>query len=106
MGIVLPDSILTNRGTEYVREWLHAVAKVRAIVSLPIETFSPFGANIKTSILLIRKWDRGEPHATSYPVCLVRVDSVGYDANGRRNANSDLPAASDTLTAFFTKEGW
>ena len=106
MAIVLPDSVLTNRGAEHVRKWVQNAAKVRAIVSLPIETFSPFGANIKTSVLFLRKWDRGESHTASHSVCLVRIDSVGYDANGRRNATSDLEKATETLTAFFDKEGW
>jgi type I restriction enzyme M protein len=47
LGIVLPDGILANRGMDYVRDWLEQHVRVRAIVSLPIETFTPFGANIR-----------------------------------------------------------
>ena len=68
MGIVLPDGVLANRGSAYVREWLGADVKVRAVVSLPIETFAPFGAGIKTSILIVRKWLPGEEHDHSCPV--------------------------------------
>jgi len=106
MVIVLPDSVLCNRGTQYVRDWLQNVAKIRAIVSLPIEAFSPFGANIKTSLLYLRKWETGELKADSYPVCLVRVDSVGYDASGRPCDCTDLDNAECKLTTFFKKEGW
>lgn len=106
MAIVLPDSVLTNRGTRYVREWIEGIAMVRAIISLPVETFTPFGANIKTSVLYLRKWDRGELRSRSYPTCLVRVDNVGYDANGRPNDKADLKDASEKLREFIDKEGW
>src|SRR6185369_4564884 len=60
IGIVLPDGLLANRNSGYVREWLDKDLKLRAIVSLPIETFTPFGANIQTSILFARKWKNAE----------------------------------------------
>ncbi len=106
MVIVLPDSVLCNRGSQYVRNWLQNIAKARAIVSLPIETFAPFGANIKTSLLYLRKWEAGELRTNSYPVCLVRLDSVGYDASGRPIESNDLDDARSMLTTFFEKEGW
>lgn len=107
MGIVLPDSILSNRGTHYVREWLHQYAKLRAIVSLPIETFSPFGANIKTSMLFLRKWETGESRTSEYKIELIRIDNVGYDASGRnKNEKSDLCIATSKLHNFFKKRGW
>ena len=52
LGIVLPEGIFANSNTKYVRKWLIDKLRIVAIVSLPIETFSPFGANIKTSILI------------------------------------------------------
>lgn len=106
LAIVLPDSILTNRGTAYVRKWLERQARIRAIVSLPIEAFSPFGANIKTSILFLRKWEAGESRDGDYPLCLVRVDSLGYDTAGRKKAPSELSQAAEQLQRFFTREGW
>jgi type I restriction enzyme M protein len=56
LGIVLPDGVLANQLTQPVRDWLAGAVKLRAVVSLPPETFQPFGANVKTSILLARKW--------------------------------------------------
>ncbi|MBM3299395.1 MAG: SAM-dependent DNA methyltransferase [Deltaproteobacteria bacterium] len=106
VGIVLPDGILTNRKTKYVRDWLQSKARVRAIVSLPIETFSPFGANIKTSILFLRKWERGETKTAKYPVTLVRIDAVGYDASGRKREEDDLPVAADRLCEELRTKGW
>lgn len=106
LGIVLPDGILANRATGYVRDWLETQVKLRAIVSLPIETFSPYGANIKTSILFVRKWRRGEQKETDYPVFLARVDNVGYDATGRSQNGTDLDTIAGDLREFLNREGW
>jgi type I restriction enzyme M protein len=106
LGIVLPDGILVNRGTHGVRAWLEGEVKLRAIVSLPIETFSPYGASIKTSILFARKWKRGESRGADYPVCLVRIDDIGYDATGRIHHSSELKDGAQHISAFLEKEGW
>jgi type I restriction enzyme M protein len=106
LGIVLPDGVLANRGTEYVRDQIAAWAKLRAIVSLPIETFAPFGANIRTSVLFLRKWKSGERRSTDYNVQLTKVDNVGYDTTGRVQVNSDIEQAVKSIRDFLRKEGW
>ncbi len=106
LGIVLPDGILANRGTNYVREWLAEQVKVRAIVSLPVETFSPFGATIKTAILFARKWRKGETRTTGYNVHLSRIDNIGYDATGRRKSGSEIGAVAQAIKEFIREEGW
>ncbi len=106
LGIVLPEGILANRGSGYVREWLAEQVKVRAIVSLPIETFAPFGATIKTAILFARKWKKGEARTTRYNVHLCRIDNIGYDATGRRRSGSEMEAVAQAVTEFIRKEGW
>lgn len=105
LGIVLPESLLSNTGAAPVREWLASMAKVRAIVSLPIETFTPFGANIKTSIVVARRWMPGE-RVDDYPVFLARVESVGYDASGRPKSSADLGAVAAEFRQFIDAQGW
>lgn len=106
MAIVLPDSVLSNKNTGYVREWMSNSLKLRAIVSLPVETFSPFGANVKTSIVFARKWKAGEIKGGSHRVFMCRLDSLGYDAAGRIKNDSDIPSAVVELSKFFSLEGW
>lgn len=106
LGIVLPESIIANRSANFVRKWMASQAKLRAIISLPIETFSPFGANIKTSILFARKWHEGESIDYNYPVFMSRVDSIGYDATGRISRESELNLVAEQLSSFLDKEGW
>jgi type I restriction enzyme M protein len=106
LAIVVPDGVLANRNSRYVREWLQSQTKLRAIVSLPIETFSPFGANIKTSIVFVRKWRSGEHRERSYPVFMQRIDNVGYDATARHIDGCELDNAAAEATKFIAREGW
>jgi type I restriction enzyme M protein len=106
LAIVLPDSVLSNRNTAKVRSWIERHARVRAIISLPIETFSPFGANIKTSVLILRKHEVSETYTRNYNIFLADVDSIGYDASGRTCGESNLNAVADRFKAFIDKEGW
>jgi type I restriction enzyme M protein len=106
LGIILPDGILANRNAKYVRSWLEEQTKIRAIISLPNETFSPFGANIKTSILFVRKWREGEKRHKDYSIFLSRVDNVGHDASGRTRDGDDFDKIADEANTFIENEGW
>lgn len=106
LAIVLPDGVLSNKSAQYVREWLVQSSVIRAIVSLPSETFSPFGANIKTSVLVIRKLRPAEKVGLSHNVFLSEVSNVGYDASGRRSGGSDLEELLSEFQGFIAKEGW
>jgi len=106
LGIVLPDSFLDGKKSKYVRDWLQTQAKLRAVISLPIETFPPFGASIKTSIVFLRKWKRGEKKKTDYSIFLGRLDNIGYDASGRFREGAELGKLEEELLDFFQKEGW
>lgn len=106
LAIVLPDGVLSNRNAQYVRDWLVEHAVIRAIVSLPVDTFSPFGANIKTSVLVLRKLQPGEKVGASRNVFLSEVSNVGYDASGRRSGGSDLGELLSQFQDFVAKEGW
>ena len=106
LAIVLPEGVLGNEKTRYVRDWLTNQAKICALVGLPIETFAPYGANVRTAILLARKWNVGERTDDADKVGIVKVDSVGYDASGRVNNSSDLEQCEKRLSAFFDAKGW
>jgi type I restriction enzyme M protein len=59
LGIVLPDGVLANTSTQYVRDWVLRWAELKAVISLPVETFAPYGAGVKTSLVFLEK--RGTP---------------------------------------------
>lgn len=106
LGIVLPESIFVNSSSLNVRNWIKEQLCVRAIVSLPIETFSPFGANIKTSILFGRKWLPGEDKKREYRVFMGLIENVGYDASGKEKQDTDIGIMAKEVKDYLMKEGW
>ena len=55
LAIVIPDGILTNSTSQYVRDWLIEKFRIIAVVSLPQHTFSHVGAGVKSSVLFLKK---------------------------------------------------
>jgi type I restriction enzyme M protein len=103
LGIVLPDGILKNKNMSYVRSWLGQVAEIKAVISLPMETFAPFGATVKTSLCFFQKPPADKapnPEATAF---LAEVEALGYDATGRRSGASDVP---ELVRRFHEETGW
>lgn len=60
VGIVLPEGIFNNPSLAYVREFCEDSAYIRAVVSLPQETFYSSGASVKASLLFMQKFTEHE----------------------------------------------
>lgn len=60
LGIVLPEGIFNNPSLAYVREFCEDRAFIRAVVSLPQETFFSSGASVKASLLFLQKFTEEE----------------------------------------------
>lgn len=56
LGIVLPEGIFNNPSLAYVREFTEDRAFLRAVISLPQETFVSSGASVKCSLLFLQKF--------------------------------------------------
>ncbi|MCH3943737.1 MAG: N-6 DNA methylase [Atopobiaceae bacterium] len=100
LGIVLPDSIFANKTNAYVRSWIAENLDVFALVGLPLATFMPFGANIKTSILFARKKALGD---YSFPdqVFTAQIDDIGHDSRGRSTTDEDWKQVLSELQIFL-----
>lgn len=55
LSIVLPDGVLTSDKQQYVRDKMLVWFKLIAIISLPQHTFTPNGASVKSSIVIMQK---------------------------------------------------
>ena len=60
LGIVLPEGVFNNPSLAYVREFCEDRAFIRAVVSLPPETFVSSGASVKASLLFMQKFTEEE----------------------------------------------
>lgn len=96
LAIVLPDSVLANSSTQDVRDWILRWARLRAVISLPQATFAPYGAGVKTSVVLLEKREKALTKMgqlelgqeviefdEDYTVYMAQIDNIGYDATGR-----------------------
>ena len=60
LAIVLPDGILTNSSMQYVRTQIEDWFRIVAVISMPQTAFAANGAGVKSSVLFLRKWSKGE----------------------------------------------
>jgi type I restriction enzyme M protein len=90
LAIVLPDSILSNPGLKFIREWILEKFVVVASVDLPIETFVAFGGTgTQTSVLVLHKKTGAEIEREKltgkpleYEVFMAVPRTMGYDRRG------------------------
>lgn len=82
LGIVLPDSILSNPGLTWLREWIVKKTYIVASVDLPVETFEPH-TGTQTSILILRKKNAWQEKLTEdYDIFMAIPEKVGHDRRG------------------------
>lgn len=60
LGIVLPEGVFNTSSVQYVRDFTEDRAFVNAIISVPQETFQASGAQVKASLLFLRKYTSEE----------------------------------------------
>lgn len=85
VAIVLPDGILGNPNTEYVRDWILKRFKVLASLDLPVEMFLP-QVGVQASVLFLQKKTDSERDAAilgeDYNVFMAIAETVGKDRKG------------------------
>ena len=86
-AIILPDGILTNSSTQYVRDFILEKFQLLAVVSLPQCAFAHFGAGVKTSIIFVRKRNVDEVPNSNEEIFMAAPEMIGYDATGRKTAS-------------------
>ena len=103
LAIVLPDGLLKNKSTRFVRDWVEKVAKIKAVISLPEEAFSPFGATVKTSLCVFQKYAKDETPSSSGNALLLEIENIGFEATGKKKEGSEV---DDAIKTFHEQVGW
>lgn len=83
-AIILPDGVLTNSSSQYVRDFILEKFQLLAVVSLPQAAFVHFGAGVKASIIFVRKRKVGEKPNDDETIFMAAPELIGYDATGRK----------------------
>ncbi len=100
-GIVLPEGVLDNRALEKVRIFIESKARILNITSIPADVFLSSGANIKPSLLFIKKYNEGELPETDYELSVTRVEDAGISSTGLPSDNAELPVAAKEVRAWI-----
>ena len=93
MGIVLPEGIMNNTNMAKVRSFVEDRAKILMIVSLPKSVFVKAGADVKTSILFLRKFTEQE----SLVYWNLKQDYANNRMRLKENFNYKIPIAEVSL---------
>lgn len=85
MAIVLPDGILGNPNTEYVRAWILQHFKLLASIDLPVEAFLP-QVGVQASLLFLQKKTDEERLSThcNYKIFMAVAEALGKDRRGNQ----------------------
>ena len=94
MAIVLPDGILGNPNTEYVRSWILKKFKIIASIDLPVEAFLP-QVGVQASLLFFQKKTQLELLSTNdnYEIFMAVAELLGKDRRGNQIYQRDEDGA-------------
>ena len=120
--IVLPDGVLCNSGDRYVREYIMGKkdeqtgefvggkAIVKAVISLPSDTFKLSGTGAKTSILYLQKREANPEKPEEFlaepqtDVFMGVADTLGYLVkNNIEDYNAGVPNDLDTIVNAYKR---
>jgi type I restriction enzyme M protein len=96
IGVFVPEAFLSSSSYEWARSWMLQHATLRAIISLPPESFMPVGHSGKASILIIEK----RRAQNSDEILVVDLQAIGYDRFGKPTRENDVPEVLELLNKF------
>lgn len=91
LGIVVPESLVSNARHQYVMQYLRDHADLHAVIGMPESLFKTTGSGgTHTKTCLILAQVRGA-HKRSISIFMAEAKWCGNDSRGRRTARDDLP---------------
>jgi type I restriction enzyme M protein len=91
MFIIIDDAFLNTTAAKSIRDWVKSRFLIRAVISLPKNSFVLAGSAAKTSILALEK--KTEPSDDQPSVFMAKSKSIGHTDSGKPDPDSsDLHA--------------
>ncbi|MEY3869379.1 MAG: hypothetical protein RLZZ338_3270 [Cyanobacteriota bacterium] len=98
MGIVLPESILSNKSYRYVVEYILEKSNIQAVIGMPEELFKTSGkggTHTKTCLLVVEK--KGGNSQDKSTIFMAEAKWCGQDSRAKVIDNNDLPKIGENL---------
>lgn len=100
-GMVVPESLLSNKSYRYVVEYLLARSDLQAVIGMPdtlFKTSGKGGTHTKTCLLIATKSSEGTKK--SGRLFMAEAKWCGQDSRARSIPNNDLPTIAANLGQF------
>jgi type I restriction enzyme M protein len=106
LGMVLPESILSNKSYRHVVEFLLRNTKIRGVIGMPealFKTSGKGGTHTKTCLLIATKHSE---HTNKKPVSIFMAEAkwCGQDSRARLIPHNDLPVITQNFREFKTRK--
>lgn len=101
LGLVLPESMVSNKATSYVVQYLMTHADVESVIGMPESLFKTSGrggTHTKTCLLTARRRKKKRPGNSIF---MAEAKWCGHDSRGSRIPHNDIPTI---LTNFKSKK--
>lgn len=107
IGIVVPESMISNKKYSYVVEYILRACYIRAIIGMPDELFKisgKGGTHTKTCLLVLEKKKKEDDK--DYNIFMAKAKWCGHDSRGREIPKDDIPYILRTYFKFKNSEGF
>lgn len=102
LGMVLPESILSNKSYRNVVEYLLKHADIHAVMGMPealFKTSGKGGTHTKTCLLVATK-NGSKPKNNSTTVFMAEAKWCGQDSRARTIPHNDLPIIAENFSSY------
>lgn len=92
IGIVVPESMISNKKYSYVVQVLYERCVIKAVIGMPDDLFKTSGksgTHTKTCLLVLQKMKN--PVIAPYNIFMAEAKWCGHDSRGREIPNDDIP---------------
>ena len=101
LGLVLPESVLSNKSYRFVVEYIRARCSISAVVGMPealFKTSGKGGTHTKTCLLVADKL--GSPARRRASIFMAEAQWCGKDSRAREIPHDDLPQIGRNLASY------
>lgn len=101
IGIVVPESMISNKKYSYVAEYILKTCYIRAIIGMPDELFKTSGkggTHTKTCLLVLE--NKKINNDLDYNIFMAEAKWCGHDSRGREIPKDDIPAIVDNYLSY------
>jgi len=87
-AIVLPDSIFSSPGLEFIRMWLLRKTRIIASIDLHADTFQPHNGTQCSVLFIVKKTneeisdEKESGQIADYEIFMAMIDHIGHDKRG------------------------